>query len=72
MQNDKLIKISTAKSRKSTKWITEELKWSEFVNRVSNPSRTTETYEQFMLLKKSQQDELKDVRGFCSGGTKRW
>ena len=62
MQNDKKLKISVANSRKSLKWITHETIWSEFVKKLSAPLRTNETYEQFIRLKKSQQDELKDVR----------
>lgn len=71
MQNDKIIKISVAQNRKSFKWFTNETKWSEFIERISKPIRTTETYEQFMKLKKSQQDELKDVGRFCCWRIKR-
>ncbi len=70
MQNDKKLKISVAQNRKSTNWVTEELKWSSFIRKVSNPIRTTETYEQFIRLKKTQQDELKDVGGFVAGELK--
>ena len=64
MQNDKKLKISVAQNRKCLKWITEELKWSDFITKVSNPIRTSETYEQFIRMKKYQQDELKDVGRF--------
>ena len=70
MQNNKKLKITTAKNRKSTNWITEEIKWSDFIKKLSNPVVTTETYEQFIRLKKSQQDELKDVGGFVAGELK--
>lgn len=70
MQNDKLLKISTASSRKSTKWITEQVYWSDFIKRISTPARTQETYEQFIRMKKSEQDELKDVGGFVAGELK--
>ena len=70
VQNDKKLKITTAKNRKSTNWITEEIKWSDFIKKLSNPIVTTETYEQFIRLKKSQQDELKDVGGFVAGELK--
>lgn len=71
MQNDKNLKISVAQNRKSLKWITEEIKWSAFIKRLSNPVRTGETYEQFIGMKKSQQDELKDVGRICCWGAKR-
>lgn len=70
MQNDKLLKISVAPNRKSVKWITEEIKWSDFIKKVSSPIRTIETYEQFINMKKSQQDDLKDVGGFVAGELK--
>ena len=72
MQNDKKLKISVAQNRKSLKWITEEIKWSDFIKKVSNPIRTLETYDQFIRMKKSQQDELKDVGGFVAGELKEY
>lgn len=71
MQNDKKLKISIAQNRKSLKWITEEIKWSDFIKKIGNPIRTNETYEQFIKMKKSQQDELKDVGRICCGRIKR-
>ena len=67
MQHNKKLKISVATNRKSTNWVTQELLWSEFIERIHIPNRTSETYEQFIRLKKSQQDELKDVGGFVAG-----
>lgn len=66
-----MLKISVAQNRKSLKWITEEIKWSDFIKKVSNPVKTSETYEQFIKLKKSQQDDLKDVGRICGRGIKR-
>lgn len=71
MQNDKKLKISTAQNRKSIHWVTEEINWSNFIRKIGNPVRTTETYEQFIRMKKSQQDELKDVGRICSWRIKR-
>lgn len=71
MQNDKILKISVAQNRKSFKWFTNQLKWSDFIEKVSKPIRTTETYEQFIKMKKSQQDELKDVGRICCWRVKR-
>lgn len=71
MQNDKKLKISVAQNRKSIHWVTEEINWSDFINRISRPIVTTETYEQFVRMKKSQQDELKDVGRVCSWRIKR-
>lgn len=74
MQNDKNLKISVAQNRKSLKWFTEEITWSDFITKISNPVRTSESYEDFMNPKKfnkSQQDELKDVGRICGRRTKR-
>ena len=70
MNYDKEIKISIASNRKSTNWITQNLKWSDFINKVSKPIRTNESIEEFLKLNKSKQDELKDVGGFVGGTLK--
>lgn len=70
VQNDKLLKISTATNRKSTNWKTEQLYWSDFINRIKTPTRTSESFAGFMNLNKAQQDDLKDVGGFVGGELK--
>ncbi len=70
MQNDKKLKISIANNRKTIKWVTQEILWSDFVAKISKPTYTDETYEQYMKMKKSDQDELKDVGGFVAGELK--
>ncbi len=67
MQFDRKLKISVASNRKSVNWIQQEILWSDFIKKISTPTTTNETFEQFMKLKKSQQDELKDVGGFVAG-----
>lgn len=67
MQYDRKLKISVANNRKSTNWVLQEILWSDFIKKLSTPTITNETFEQFMKLKKSQQDELKDVGGFVAG-----
>lgn len=66
MQN-RQITISVGSSRKSTNWTNQTLSWSEFAARLQIPQRTTETYQAFMQLSKSEQDNLKDVGGFVGG-----
>ena len=67
MQNNRKITISTAGNRKSINWINSSMMWSDFVEKLKTPQRTNETYEEFMKLKKSEQDNLKDVGGFVGG-----
>lgn len=67
MQNNRKLQISTAGSRKATHWPKSTLMWSEFVEKLKTPVRSTETLEQYLAYPKSQQDELKDVGGFVGG-----
>ena len=67
MQNNRKLQISTAGSRKALLWPASEIMWSEFVERLKTPIRSTETLEQYLALPKPKQDELKDVGGFVGG-----
>jgi putative DNA primase/helicase len=67
VQNNRELQISIAGSRKAAKWSKSIIMWSEFVERLKNPARGTETFEQYLALSKSQKDELKDVGGFVGG-----
>lgn len=67
MINDKKLKISTAGSRKATTWITQELYWSEFVEKIRSPVKSAETLQQYLGYSKGVQDDLKDVGGFVGG-----
>ena len=70
MLNDRKILISTGNDRFSKHWKSEQLNWSEFVERLSRPVQSMETLEEYLKLPKSQQDELKDVGGFVGGTLK--
>lgn len=67
MLYNKRIWISTGTSRKATSWPACELLWSEFADRLKSPTRGTETLEEYLRMKKAQQDDLKDVGGFVGG-----
>ena len=67
MQNNRKLQISTAGSRKATNWPRSTIMWSEFVDRLKTPVRSTETLDQYLAYTKPQQDELKDVGGFVGG-----
>ena len=45
MQNNRLLKISTAGSRKATHWQENAILWSEFTEKLKMPVRSTETME---------------------------
>jgi len=65
--NDKQIQISVGNSRKAVAWSTQSMWWSEFLERLSVPQRTEETYAEYLSWSKARQDEVKDVGGFVGG-----
>lgn len=67
---DKQLKITIGQNRKSTNWLTQSIKWSDFITKISKPVRTEETIDEFLKFNKSKQDELKDVGGFVAGTLK--
>lgn len=67
MQNNRKLQISMAGTRRTKHWPKSTILWSEFVEKLKNPVRSTETMDEYLSLPKSQQDELKDVGGFVGG-----
>ena len=67
MQNDRQITISCGNSRKAVDWRQETLLISELWDKLRVPARGKETVAQYLGLKKTQQDEPKDVGGFVGG-----
>lgn len=65
--NDRQIIISAAGSRKATQWPPQTLYWSELVEKLHTPTRSTETLAEYLGLPKGKQDDLKDVGGFVAG-----
>ena len=70
MTNDRLISISTAGSRTAAQWKTQRLLWSDFMEKLKTPLRSTESMGAFLAMKKRDQDQLKDVGGFVGGALK--
>jgi putative DNA primase/helicase len=64
---DGFIKIAVGQSRKETQWKNTELKWSSFLEQISETTRTPETQQEYQAMKKEQQDDIKDVGGFVGG-----
>ena len=59
--------ISIANNRKSKKWKSVELSWSELRERLSKTVRTPETVNEYRRMSKTEQDSIKDVGGFVGG-----
>jgi len=70
VQNNRMLHISTAGSRKAIQWPGSTIMWSEFTEKLSTPVRGDETLEQYLAFPKAQQDELKDIGGFVGGTLK--
>ncbi len=64
------MKIAVGDSRMDKKWKNKDLPWSEFLEKVSHTTRTTETVFEYKKYSKAKQDELKDVGGFVGGHLK--
>ncbi len=67
VQNNRIIRITTGTSRKATVWNGQELYWSDFLQKLSQPVRTQESFEQYKSLSRPDQDRLKDIGGFVGG-----
>lgn len=65
--NNPTLWISEGSSRYSTQWKNRQIKWSELLKRLQDPTRTQETQAEYFKMKKSDQDNIKDVGGFVGG-----
>lgn len=70
MAHDGDLIISLGKSRNDTAWKNTTMRWSALVSKLSDSRETSETHEEFMALKKDQQDQIKDIGGFVGGHIK--
>lgn len=64
------VSIATGKSKKEINWKNKSMKWSILVNKLSNTTRTPETYEEYKHMSKVDRDNIKDVGGFVGGTLK--
>lgn len=64
---DRDITVSVAGSSKSMVWTASTFRWSDFLERLKTPVRSSETYQQYLSMSKAQQDALKNVGGFVGG-----
>lgn len=60
-------KICYGSSRNSIKWKNSYVKWSDFIERLKNTVRTSETVEEYAKLPKGSKDKIKDIGGFVAG-----
>ena len=67
MQNNRMLQISTAGTRKATHWPKVSILWSEFVEKIKTPERGTENLEEYLAMPKARTEELKEVGGYGGG-----
>ena len=67
---DGSVTIAVGESRRSTQWKNKEVLWSQLVERLSIPTKTPETVDEYRGFAKSKRDEIKDVGGFFGGSLK--
>lgn len=67
MNFDRQISISAGTNRKDTHWKRLTMTVSELYDKLRLPSRGAETLAAYVKMKKSQQDNLKDVGGYMAG-----
>ena len=68
MNNNRMLRICVGASRKAMIWPESIISWAEFAEKLKTPVRSAETYEEYLKLPKSRQDDLKDVGGYVGGG----
>lgn len=67
IKHDGELDLATGRSRKEVNWKNKEIKWSEFLTKISKTHYTAETYKEYISSPKSRQDEIKDIGGFVGG-----
>lgn len=70
LKHDSKITIATGHSRTAKRWKNKEMLWSEFLDKLSETTRTRETVAEYLALPKPEQDRIKDVGGFVGGYVK--
>lgn len=67
MINDRIITLTTGNNRKSINWQPQTMLLSDFYEKLRTPMRSAETMQEYLNLKKSEQDDRKDIGGFVAG-----
>lgn len=65
--HDGLLKISIGNSRRAKTWRTQQIAWSQLVQKLSKTKRTDEKQADYFKMEKARQDDIKDVGGFVGG-----
>lgn len=66
---DGSLQISTGRSRHEKPGRI-KMYWSQLLVKLQEPTRTPETYKEYVKLSKAEQDQIKDIGGFVGGTLK--
>lgn len=67
LKYDKDINLAMANRKTATDWKNRTMNWSDFLQRLSTPTRTQETAAEYKSMPKSEKDAAKDLEGFVGG-----
>lgn len=67
LRHDAELWVSVGRSRSETHWVNKKMMWSRLIRKFQTPTRTPETFVDYMGLTKAEQDKIKDVGGFVGG-----
>jgi putative DNA primase/helicase len=67
LRHDGKLDIATGRGRKSTVWKNKKITWGEMISKLSDVSRTSETYREYMVASKADQLHIKDTGGYVGG-----
>lgn len=70
LRYDGQLSIATGTSKTDKQWKNQNMHWSVFLKHLQEPTRTRETFREYMALPRADQDRIKDVGGFVGGYVK--
>lgn len=62
--------LATCRSRTNKTYLNKMVSWEAFLDRLKEPVRTYETVQEYKLMPKAKQADIKDVGGFVAGSLK--
>ncbi|MBC2207429.1 hypothetical protein HCB08_11450 [Listeria booriae] len=67
MSADGKLTLAIGKSRKEKAWKNKETSWQKVLERISQTTRTPETFDEYLKMPKNEQARVKDIGGFVGG-----
>ncbi|WP_185434389.1 virulence-associated E family protein [Listeria booriae] len=64
---DGKLTLAVGKSRKEKAWKNKETSWQKVLERISQTTRTPETFDEYLKMPKNEQARIKDIGGFVGG-----